>query len=77
MKVLIRWGKFNLMGSMGAVVQLVALALFNRRAEGHYLYAAGVAVEVTLLHNFIWHRHCTWRDRGSSRMPSSFSAVRR
>jgi hypothetical protein len=30
MNTLIRWGKFNLVGAMGMVVQLAALALFNR-----------------------------------------------
>jgi putative flippase GtrA len=60
---LIRWGKFNLVGAAGMVVQLAALALFNRWAAGHYLYATVAALEVTLLHNFIWHLHYTWRDR--------------
>jgi len=60
---LIRWGKFNLVGAMGVVVQLSALALFNRLAPGHYLCASATAVELTLLHNFVWHLHFTWRDR--------------
>jgi putative flippase GtrA len=59
----IRWGKFNLVGAMGMVVQLGALALFNRLAPGHYLYASAAALELTLLHNFVWHLHYTWRDR--------------
>jgi len=59
----IRWGKFNLVGAMGMVVQLTALALLNRWAPGHYLYASAAAVELTLLHNFVWHLHYTWHDR--------------
>ena len=66
MKTLIRWGKFNLVGAMGMVVQLAALALINRWAAGHYLYASAAAVEITLLHNFVWHLHYTWRDRRDS-----------
>jgi putative flippase GtrA len=62
-KTLIRWGKFNLVGAMGMVVQLSALALFNRRTGGHYLVAAAASVELALLHNFIWHLQYTWRDR--------------
>jgi putative flippase GtrA len=62
-KTLIRWGKFNLVGAMGMVVQLAALALINHWAAGHYLYASAAAVEITLLHNFVWHLHYTWRDR--------------
>jgi putative flippase GtrA len=55
---------------MGMVVQLAALALINRCAPGHYLVASVAAVEITLLHNFIWHLRYTWRDRrdGSARL---------
>jgi putative flippase GtrA len=63
MNTLLRWGKFNLVGAMGMVVQLAALALFNRWMAGHYLYASAVAIELTLMHNFMWHLHYTWRDR--------------
>jgi len=63
MSTMIRWGKFNLVGAMGMVVQLGALALFNWMAPGHYLYASAAALEITLLHNFVWHLHYTWRDR--------------
>ena len=63
MKTLIRWGKFNLVGAMGMIVQLGVLALLNRWAAGHYLYASATAVEVTILHNFAWHIRYTWRDR--------------
>jgi putative flippase GtrA len=44
-------------------LQLVALALFTRWTAGHYLYASAAAIELTLLHNFVWHLHYTWRDR--------------
>ena len=63
MKTLIRWGKFNLVGAMGMGLQLAALALFNHWTAGHYLYASAAAVELTLLHNFVWHLHYTWSDR--------------
>ncbi|MGA2171122.1 MAG: GtrA family protein [Terracidiphilus sp.] len=63
MNTFIRWGKFNLVGAMGMVVQLAALALLNRWTAGHYLYASAAALELTLLHNFVWHLHYTWRDR--------------
>ena len=70
MKTFIRWSKFNLVGAMGMVVQLAALAFFNRCAPGHYLIASSAAVEITLLHNFVWHLRYTWRDRrdGSARL---------
>jgi putative flippase GtrA len=63
MNILIRWVKFNLVGAMGMAVQLAALALLNRCIPSHYLVSAAAAVELTLLHNFVWHMHYTWRDR--------------
>ena len=49
--------------SLRRVVQLGALALFNRIYAGHYLLVTAAAIEVTLLHNFVWHVLYTWRDR--------------
>jgi putative flippase GtrA len=63
MRRLIRWGKFNLVGAAGVVVQLAALAFFNRVVPGHYLCATVAAIELTLLHNFAWHARYTWSDR--------------
>ncbi len=63
MKAFLRWGKFNLVGAMGMVVQLGVLALLIRWAAGHYLLASAAAIELTLLHNFVWHMKYTWRDR--------------
>ncbi len=63
MNTVIRWGKFNLVGAIGMFVQLATLALFNRLSRGHYLCASAAALEITLLHNFVWHLHYTWRDR--------------
>jgi putative flippase GtrA len=63
MNALIRWGKFNLVGAIGMAFQLAILALLDRRAPGHYLYATAAAIELTLLHNFVWHVHFTWRDQ--------------
>jgi putative flippase GtrA len=70
MNTLLRWGKFNLVGAMGMGLQLASLALFNRWTSGHYLYASAAAIEFTLLHNFMWHLHYTWRDRrdGATRL---------
>ena len=63
MNPFIRWCRFNLVGMVGMAVQLGSLALLNRWASGHYLMASAAALEVTLLHNFVWHMHYTWRDR--------------
>jgi len=60
---LVRWAKFNAVGGLGMAVQLCALALLNRWIRGHYLIASALALEVTLVHNFVWHVRYTWRDR--------------
>jgi putative flippase GtrA len=65
--VLVRWGKFNLVGAVGMAVQLGALAFINRLAPGHYMLATAAALEITLLNNFVWHLHYTWRDRFPTR----------
>jgi putative flippase GtrA len=64
----IRWCRFNVVGAMGMALQLAALALINRwtagrGTAGHYLYATAATIELTLVHNFVWHLRYTWRDR--------------
>jgi len=63
MKLLLRCGRFTLVGAMGMVVQLGTLALLNHWMPGHYLVASAAALELTLVHNFVWHIRYTWRDR--------------
>ena len=63
MNTFVRWCRFNLVGAMGMAVQLGALAILNRSSPGHYLMASAAAVELAVLHNFIWHIRYTWRDR--------------
>lgn len=57
-----RWLRFNLVGLIGIAVQLATLAVLTRSGVG-YLMATGLAVEATVVHNFLWHEHYTWRDR--------------
>ncbi len=71
--VVSRWVKFNVVGAMGMVVQLATLALVNRLTAGRYMIATAAALEVTLVHNFVWHLHYTWRDRRDrSELPGQF-----
>src|SRR5215471_9478630 len=56
-----RWLKFNVVGIAGAVVQLGALTLFTRIFGIQYVVATALAVEVAVLHNFVWHEVWTWR----------------
>jgi putative flippase GtrA len=59
----LRWLKFNFVGAIGIAVQLVALAVLARGFHVHYLVATALAVEMAVLHNFIWHERFTWKDR--------------
>jgi putative flippase GtrA len=61
----IRWLKFNAVGGMGVAVQVAALALLKSGLHLNYLLATAAAVELALLHNFVWHERWTWRDRGA------------
>ena len=69
-----RWLAFNGVGVLGVGVQLGVLTLLVHGGGLHYLVATAIAVEITVLHNFIWHQHWTWRDRPS---PSAAAVARR
>ena len=58
-----RFARFNVVGAAGVVVQLASLALLTHVAGWNYLPATVLAVSMTLIHNFAWHIHWTWRDR--------------
>jgi putative flippase GtrA len=54
--------RFNVVGALGIGVRTAALALFAGRLGMHYLVATALAVEISLLHNFVWHLRWTWPD---------------
>ena len=58
-----RWMAFNLVGALGILVQLGALAALTGGMGLHYLLATALAVEAAVLHNFVWHECWTWSDR--------------
>lgn len=66
-----RWLRFNAVGALGVAVQLGSLALLTRVFAWDYLLSTAVAVELTLLHNFVWHERFTWRDRTAAAQRSS------
>ena len=55
--------KFNVVGAIGIVVQMAALAALRGGLHLHYLAATALAVEIAVLHNFVWHERWTWSDR--------------
>ena len=61
-----RWVAFNAVGALGVAIQLAVVALLIYGAGLHYLVATILAVEGTILHNFLWHQRWTWRDRRST-----------
>jgi putative flippase GtrA len=61
--VAVRWMKFNFVGVMGALLQLFILAVCTYAARLSYLPAVTIAIECTIVHNFLWHERFTWGDR--------------
>ncbi|MBZ5615708.1 MAG: GtrA family protein [Acidobacteriia bacterium] len=62
-----RWMKFNAVGGIGIGVQLAALAILRSWLKLDYLLATGLAVEIAVIHNFLWHERFTWADRPAAR----------
>jgi len=55
--------RFNLVGGIGIALQLGLLSLLKSVAGLNYLTATALAVEATVVHNFLWHERYTWADR--------------
>ena len=59
--------KFYAVGGVGIGVQLAALVVFRSVAHLDYRAATALAVEIAVIHNFIWHENVTWADREALR----------
>jgi dolichol-phosphate mannosyltransferase len=58
------WIKFNIVGLLGFALQTgVLFALTHGALRVGYLAATGIAVELAVLNNFVWHQRWTWSDR--------------
>jgi putative flippase GtrA len=53
--------KFAIVGAAGFTIQISALALLTSVARWPWLPATIAAVELTIVHNFLWHCGWTWR----------------
>ncbi len=71
----VRWLKFNLVGGIGIGVQLAALATFRSFLHLNYLLATVFAVELAVIHNFLWHERFTWADRPAGRLRHSIARL--
>jgi len=58
-----RFGRFSLVGLLGALLQLLLISLLTQYFGFAGVAATPIAVEITILHNFIWHERFTWRER--------------
>lgn len=54
---------FATVGAVGFLIQLASLALMTTAVGWPYEPATAVAVQLAVMHNFIWHERWTWRDR--------------
>ena len=61
-----RFGRFAVVGVAGFVLQLLALWALTSLAGWPWLPATAAAVELAVVHNFVWHEHWTWGDRGDA-----------
>ncbi len=69
---MIHWIKFNVVGALGFALQSGALfVLTHTTMHFTYLAATALAVELAVLHNFVWHQRWTWRDRPAATMLES------
>jgi dolichol-phosphate mannosyltransferase len=56
---------FTLVGLLGAGVQVLLFSLFTKQFALPPVAAITIAVELTILHNFLWHERLTWRNRAT------------
>ena len=62
---------------MGIGIQLACLALITELSGMNYMLATLCAVEITILHNFLWHERWTWADRISANRSGSLVRMAR
>jgi len=67
---------FSVVGIIGIGVRLGVLWVLAGRIGVHYLVATSIAIEASVLHNFVWHVHWTWADRPASAAETSWRLVR-
>jgi putative flippase GtrA len=67
-----RFGRFGLVGLLGAALQLISLYLLTKCVHLRATAATPLAVEIAILHNFVWHQRFTWSDRSVHSLPQRF-----
>ncbi|PWU09914.1 MAG: hypothetical protein C5B51_05315 [Terriglobia bacterium] len=64
----VRFCIFSLVGAVGALLQVMLFGLLTRGLRLPPAAATPLAVELVVLHNFLWHDRLTWRDRSITRL---------
>jgi putative flippase GtrA len=59
----VRFCRFNLVGLMGASWQLLLIWALTKGLHVAASVATAIAVEIVVLHNFLWHERFTWPER--------------
>src|SRR5438093_366466 len=65
-----RVSRFITVGALGFAFQVAALAVLTTVAHWPWLPATIVAVELAVVHNFLWHERWTWRGAFASHQSS-------
>jgi dolichol-phosphate mannosyltransferase len=65
-KQILRFVKFGLVGTWGVVVNMFFLWFLTEIAGIYYLFSSIVAIEISLVNNFVLNDLWTWHDRGKA-----------
>jgi putative flippase GtrA len=65
LKTLHRFVRYCTVGVVGLAVKVGVLAALIELARLGYMTATAIAVEIAILHSFMWHLFWTWRDRST------------
>jgi putative flippase GtrA len=63
-------------GAIGFVLQVGALALLTMVVGWPYVPATAIAVELAVLHNFVWHDRWTFHDRHATTSETGFRLLK-
>lgn len=58
-----RLASFGIVGITGIVVNMGILWILTHFANIHYALASPIAIELSIINNFIWNDRFTWRGR--------------
>ncbi|MFQ6673462.1 MAG: GtrA family protein [Fidelibacterota bacterium] len=67
--------KFQVIAWGGTVVNLASLWILHGILEIPLIVAGACAIELAIVHNFIWHYFFTWRDRVGQSPTDFFSRL--